>query len=1136
MAIRKIAFKQNLIEEYDYLTIDEQPFSDGFFNIVDFPEKLKAGKNLFKIRTNTQVFVDNSLLHIEAVDFNGNPIYVEPLQYIEKDGTRVISLYIYPDTSPGLAQIYIAGRLEFFGGQRIPFNRDFNSNIHTDIPNVIWQRSIPVAPTAPNDSEIIFVEQPSLTISEVVQPYLQPVNIFNVFAEQTSSQAGATLIIDPIITTIGNTQDTANQAQQGGTSAATPTFATQFFDFSGNQEQLNGTGGSQMVNPPLNSLNGDSLLTTTNFPLKSDMEGGILEIRDPFISVPGQTATVIYKGVASVIPSSQLDNAGQTLGETLAGLSLPGGNVTPPSPARLSGSMKFAITSVLSSTQARIAQYGGFHNEADNAFGPFAVRTAQNVVPSAVPFGLATVGSLTDIDKIDSATDFTASFIQPMSVVFTENSSSFADIIIANTEPETGDVYRIKTLYKPSGFFGDFIDLGDTILERQNILIDTASLETSITIGSAYERFGNFESLQEIEKYWETSSFDGNTINSTGGANVNKINLAYNEDILIGGGELTMEWAGASDKEAPVNASSVFNIQKKYRPKVFKNTTYILNFQVGLPNNIAEYSTLDSNITNNRMDVYISGSTVTTEPQFLNITVGDTNPEPNELATLTEGYANGKQLGNRIGTIRSKDAPGLKASVTMQFRADQTGEMDIKFVTRKGSWLIGEIEILADKQTGFSPNYVRVFKRIPTEHLKTPLTFKFQYFDFRGNKADLETVAYGAIFNGGNLYVQGNNNLITGSTYVASAVGTGIEMSGGKSGYLRSTKYEGFISASEGKGPAGWLMWSGSSALKIGADTYEGVGLELIANSESFFRYRSTPSEVIIKTDKFFLGSEATQFVSGANGNIEISSSFFHLTTDGNIKAQGGTIGGTTISSTTLQSTETLAAPDGGPAFQINSDGIISGSDLFVRQVFEPAGGSATQFVLVDTTTGKLIGRNIGRQVVQDTTEYERKNVSDGASTYTTVATYVFSLMPYEDTIIVNADTQAQNSVDTTTQLGKARFQYARAVTGSYGGASSTEKYDEWESLADIGTYSQAVTSGESYDSRSGGPGNNELKKLLPDASLATKMKIELQLQNRNTSGGTSNSKAVRIKNISIIATSAFAGDFSTPGELAPSR
>ncbi len=274
------------------------------------------------------------------------------------------------------------------------------------------------------------------------------------------------------------------------------------------------------------------------------------------------------------------------------------------------------------------------------------------------------------------------------------------------------------------------------------------------------------QKLQEIEKYWETGSFNGTAVNYSGGANVNRIGLSYNEDILIGGGELTMEWAAGAGKEAPIDGSSVFNIQKKYRPKIYRNTTYIVNFQIGLPNDIGEYTSADPNITNNRLDVYVSGSAVTTETQFLNIAVGDINPEPNTEQTLQGGYANGKQLGNRIGSIRSKNIPSLKASVTMQFRAEEDGEMDLKFVTRKGSWLIGEIEVLADKQTGFSPNYVRVFKRIPTEHLQTPLTFKFQYFDFRGNKADLETVAYGALFNGGNLYVQGNNNLITGSTYV----------------------------------------------------------------------------------------------------------------------------------------------------------------------------------------------------------------------------------------------------------------------------------------------------------------------------------------------------------------------------------
>ena len=354
MAIRKTAFRKNLLGVYDYLTIDEQPFSDGFFNVVEFPDKLKAGKNLFKIRTNNNIFVDNSEIHVEALDFNGDPIYVEPLSYIEKDGTRVIAVYIYPDTSPGLARIYLAGRLEVYNGERIPFSRAFNSDINANIPNMIWQRSVPVAPTAPNDSEIIFVDQPSLTITEVVQPYLQPVNVFNVFTEKTSSDTGATLTIDPIVTTIGSSQATVASAPAGGNTSATPNFATQFFDFSGNQTQLNGTGGSAMVNPPINSLYGNSLLTTTNFGLTSDMEGGILEIRDAVINVPPDTARIVYEGDFAVIPSSQIPG-------TL--LSIPTSNFAGAGPTdnRLSGSLKFAITSVISSTQARIAQYGGFH-------------------------------------------------------------------------------------------------------------------------------------------------------------------------------------------------------------------------------------------------------------------------------------------------------------------------------------------------------------------------------------------------------------------------------------------------------------------------------------------------------------------------------------------------------------------------------------------------------------------------------------------------------------------------------------------------------------------------------------------------------------------------------------------------------
>jgi hypothetical protein len=545
------------------------------------------------------------------------------------------------------------------------------------------------------------------------------------------------------------------------------------------------------------------------------------------------------------------------------------------------------------------------------------------------------------VRTIDSATSFTASFVKPTEVVVTQNSSSFADIIIANTEPATGDVYRIKTLYKPSGFFGDFIDLGDTILEQQNILIDTGSLETNVTIGSSYEQFGTFEDISEINTYWSASS--------VGALPANALTLGYNQGTLMGGAELITNWSGSNQYVASPGNATVFQIRPTYRPTVYADSTYVVKFQCALPHDIELYGTEEGYIDSMRLDVYISGSRISVDNAQTDVRMGDFNTDINIERTLVKPFNDGGNLGTRIGTIRANNTPKQTKAVQFEFKALQTGPIDVKFVTRAGSWIVGAIEVIADKQTGFTPNYVRIFKRIPTEHLKTPLTFKFQYYDFRSNKADSETITYGAVFNGGNVYIDGNNNLMTGSTYIGNTVGSGIEMAGVSSGYLRSVGYGGFTSASLGKGPGGFLMWSGSNNLTVGVDTYLGVGLELIASSASYFRYRTNPSELIVQTDKFFFGS-SNQYVSGANGNIEISSSNFHLDANGNVTMQGtitataGNIGGFTIKSSSLASSNGNMFISGSPLiggidnprymfisssnFNVKQNGDISGSQV----------------------------------------------------------------------------------------------------------------------------------------------------------------------------------------------------------------
>ena len=75
------------------------------------------------------------------------------------------------------------------------------------------------------------------------------------------------------------------------------------------------------------------------------------------------------------------------------------------------------------------------------------------------------------------------------------------------------------------------------------------------------------------------------------------------------------------------------------------------------------------------------------------------------------------------------------------------------------------------------------------------------------------------------------------------------------------------------------MMYSGSVLTDV-TDDYSsgGIGLELVGHSGSYLRFRTAPiNELDIRTDAFFIGQEPLQYVSGSSGNIEISSSLFHL-------------------------------------------------------------------------------------------------------------------------------------------------------------------------------------------------------------------------------------------------------------------
>ena len=199
-----------------------------------------------------------------------------------------------------------------------------------------------------------------------------------------------------------------------------------------------------------------------------------------------------------------------------------------------------------------------------------------------------------------------------------------------------------------------------------------------------------------------------------------------------------------------------------------------------------------------------------------------------------------------------------------------------------------DISDLAD-EFGFTANVVTASFALPTIHRNDKFDFKFEFINPSGYVSKQVLEYRNVLFQGGNTYIGGEDNLITGSLYVAGSTGTGVHISGkGNAAMIRSIGYEGFTKASLPGGKGGFVIYSGSVQPLLNAtENYSGVGIELFANTASYFKYTTSGSGLLdIRTDSFFLGSQ-NQFISGANGNIEISSSNFHLDANGDVGMSG---------------------------------------------------------------------------------------------------------------------------------------------------------------------------------------------------------------------------------------------------------
>jgi hypothetical protein len=179
---------------------------------------------------------------------------------------------------------------------------------------------------------------------------------------------------------------------------------------------------------------------------------------------------------------------------------------------------------------------------------------------------------------------------------------------------------------------------------------------------------------------------------------------------------------------------------------------------------------------------------------------------------------------------------------------------------------------------------------------------------------------------------------------------------------------------------------------------------------------------------------------------------------------------------------------------------VFQGGNLFIQQRV-----GDTTYTLFDSKTGAVDGRNIGRQLVSDSVEKTNENATE-----TDVADYIVTLLPLETKLGISFSVKMSAASSAT-----AKFYLEGANTGS--------NYDSFSESTELRTQGFSSTTGITY-----GPEDANYIKDIPTALQGRLCRVRVTLQN--------NANTSYIKNISIISTREYGGDFSSKySDTAPS-
>ena len=500
---------------------------------------------------------------------------------------------------------------------------------------------------------------------------------------------------------------------------------------------------------------------------------------------------------------------------------------------------------------------------------------------------------------------------------------SFANLTVGNLRTFSGDVYKAKVYTRDAHSSTDFQEIFDTFVVPENSLVNNNSI-------NGFENIGFFHTGSIIAENWVSSS----TTSNEAATFVSLDNSKLIDGLLISGSTNTL--------------SKKVTFRTKNSVDLEKDVDYVLRFNSYFFKSIGERKDKDDTISTANhasLKIFISGSAITGANGEEDFFLGEVD--------VPDSAADQGEIKDVIGRFTSAGSGSPKAW--------------IKFELNSGRFVIQDVSLEPFNETNFNPSFFKALAPMPGAVRRgDKYDFLVEFYDSNNNLAETTAQVNGITFAGPRqIIADGLDAKLTGSLLI----GESVEMYGTNPAFLRSVGYKGFDnSISDGTG--GFLLFSGSigngaaGGNRISAsEAYDGVGLEIVdahGATNRFMKFRTNPSTFRVQTDEFFLGG-TSQFVSGSQGKIEISSSNFHLQNDGDVVMQGtitakagGTIGGFTIGSSSLsvgsvfqlsssQNTADPASFISSSAFKVSAGGKVTGSQVLFT------GGTIGGFTLSST-------------------------------------------------------------------------------------------------------------------------------------------------------------------------------------------